>query len=273
MSAPLDRPIRIVYFAGPYLEPSAVRFVTMLDEHPDVEFVLGLCQGAGAGLGHRVRNLWRRRGLVAIPVLGLEFIAGAWQFLRHPRETLELRRRSARALSRFVTVPDVHAPEVLERVRAATPDLGVIYGAPILKPELFGIPSFGTLGIHHGNAPKYRGKKTTFWEMYNGERTAGITIQRVNPGIDTGEIVRRGAVEIGRKGYGRVWREVEDVGRRVYLQAILDVRRGTAQFVPQDAAAPRTLLYRQPGPRDILRFWSSRLMHRPAPGAARQAQP
>jgi hypothetical protein len=271
MSVPLDRPIRIVYFAGPYLEPSAVRFVTMLDEQPDIEFVLGLCEGEGAGLGHRVRNLWRRRGLVAVPVLGLELATALWEFLCHPRETLELRRRSAHALSRFLTVPDVHAPDVLERVRAAAPDLGVIYGAPILKPELFCIPRFGTLGIHHGNAPKYRGKKTTFWEMYNGERTAGITIQRVNPGIDTGEIVRRGEVEIGAKGYRRVWREVEDAGRRVYLEAILDVRRGAAEFVPQDAATPRTALYKQPKPRDILRFWSSRLMGHPAPGGTMHA--
>jgi len=272
MTAALDRPIRVVYFAGPYLESSAVRFVTMLDEHPDVEFVLGLCQGDGPGLPQRIRNMWRRRGLVALPVLGLEMASAVWRFLRHPREGLDLRRRSARALSRFLTVPDVHAPEVLERVRAAAPDLGVIYGAPILRPELFSIPRFGTLGIHHGRAPQYRGKKTTFWEMYNGERTAGVTIQRVNPGVDTGDVVRRAEVEIGRKGYRRVWREVEEVGRRVYLEAILDVRRGAAQFAPQDATARRNRLYRQPGPRDIVRFWWSRLLRRPAPGAAQRAQ-
>ena len=271
MTQALGRPIRIVYFAGPYLEPSAVRFVTLLDEHPDIEFVLGLCQGEGAGWRHRLRNLWRRRGLVALPVLALELAGAFWQFLRHPFETVDLRRRSSCALSRFRTVPDVHAPEVLEQVRAAAPDLGVVYGAPLLKPELFGIPVLGTLGIHHGRAPEYRGKKTTFWEMYNGERTAGITIQRLNPGIDTGDIVRRGEVEIGRKGYGRVWREVEALGRQVFLEAILEVRQGTAEFVPQDAGRPRTPLYRQPALGDILRLWASRLTGRRGPGAASRA--
>ena len=272
MSPSLDRPIRIVYFAGPYLEPSAVRFVATLDEHPEIEFVLGLCQGEGRGPYHRLRNLWRRRGLAALPVLAFELAASLWEFMRHPRDSVDLRRRSRRALSRFVTVRDMHAPEVLARVRAAAPDLGVIYGAPVLKPELFAIPTLGTLGIHHGRAPEYRGKKTTFWEMYNGERTAGITIQRVNPGIDTGEVVRRGEVEIGRKGYRRVWREVEEVGRSVYLEAILDVRRGTARFAPQDAATPRRTLYRQPGAGDIVRFWSSRLRGRTPPGAAGRRQ-
>jgi hypothetical protein len=264
MIPPLDRPIRIVYFAGPYLEASAVQFITMLDEHPDIELVLGLCQGDGTGAWHRFRNLWRRRGLVAFAVLGQELAATLWHFLRQPRRFHDLRRRSARALSRFLTVPDIHAPEVLDRVRAADPDLGVVYGAPLLKAALFALPRFGTLGIHHGRAPEYRGKKTTFWEMYNGERAAGVTIQRVSPGIDTGEIVARGEVEIGHKGYGRVWREVEDLGRRLYLQSILDVRCGAAQFVPQGAGIPRGTLYRQPTFRDILRFFLRRSVSRKA---------
>jgi folate-dependent phosphoribosylglycinamide formyltransferase PurN len=254
MTAAPNLPIRVVYFAGPYLEPSAVRFVAMLDAHPDVDLVLGLCEGEGAGLVHRLRNVWRRRGLLAVPVVALELLRATGRTLFRPRETRDLRRRSAAAMSRFSTVPNVHSPEVLERVRAARPDLGVVYGGPILKPELFRIPRLGTLGIHHGRVPQYRGKKTTFWEMYNGERTAGITIQRISPGIDTGEIVLTGEVPIGGKGYGRVWREVEDLGRQLFLQAILDVGRGTARFVAQDAATPRGALYRQPRAADIVRF-------------------
>lgn len=258
MSPPLDRPIRVVFFGGPYLQPSARRFAAMLDAHPDVDLVLGLCEGEGAGLGHRLHNLWRRRRWVALPVLVLESGTALWEFFRHPRETLDLRRLSAQALRKFVFVPDMHARGVLERVRAAAPDLGVIYGAPILKPELFGIPPLGTLGIHHGRVPQYRGKKTTFWEMYNGERAAGITIQRVNPGVDTGEVVRTGEVEIGRKSYSRVWREVEDLGCKLYLEAVLAIRKGEAAFVPQDTTAPRGPLYRQPTFLDILGYWRRR---------------
>jgi folate-dependent phosphoribosylglycinamide formyltransferase PurN len=264
MNGALDRPIRVVFFGGPYLQPSAVRFAAMLDEHPEIDLVLGLCQGEGAGMKHRLRNLWRRRGLAAVPVLALETIGELWQFARHPRAACALRRRATGALRKFATVPDLHAPQVLQRVRAAAPDLGVIYGAPILKPGLFDIPALGTLGVHHGRAPQYRGKKTTFWEMYNGERTAGVTIQRVNPGIDTGDTVRAGEVEIGRKSYSRVWREVEDLGCELYLAAVLDLQRGQATFVPQDPGAPRGPLYKQPSPRDILRFWLRRWTGRPA---------
>jgi folate-dependent phosphoribosylglycinamide formyltransferase PurN len=258
MTGGLDRPIRVVFFGGPYLQPSALRFAAMLDEHPEVDLVLGLCEAEGVGFGPRLRNLWRRRGLAAVPVFVLDVAADLWRRFRRPREAIALRRHVTHALSRFVTVADVHAPAVLERVRAAAPDLGVIYGAPILKPELFGVPPLGTLGIHHGRVPQYRGKKTTFWEIYNGERVAGITIQRVNPGIDTGDVVRTGEVEIGRKSFSRVWHEVEDLGCTLYLDAVLDVKRGQASFVPQDSSLPRGPLYRQPKIADILRFWMRR---------------
>jgi folate-dependent phosphoribosylglycinamide formyltransferase PurN len=262
MMAALDRPIRIVYFAGPYLEPAALRFVAMLETHPEVELVLGLCHGEGTGLRHRLRNLWQRRGLLALPVLAIDALEALARFLRAPAEFIRLRRRARPALARFETVPDLHAPPLLARLRALAPDLGVIYGGPILRPELFEIPALGTLGIHHGCAPKYRGKKTTFWEVYNGERTAGVTIQRLGRGLDAGDIVRTAEVEIGRKGYSRVWREAQQLGCEAFLDAVLDVKRGQASFTPQDATVPRGPLYRQPTPKDIFTLFLRRLRGR-----------
>jgi folate-dependent phosphoribosylglycinamide formyltransferase PurN len=255
VNAPLDRPIRVVFFGGRYLQPVEAQFAAMLDEHPEIDLMLGVCEGEGFGLAQRLRDLWRRRGLLAPAIVGVNALTACGRFLRHPRATLSWRRRTAQALQKFVSVPDVHAPEVLAQVRAAAPDLGVIYGSPILKPELFEIPALGTLGIHHGRVPQYRGKKTTFWEIYHGERVAGVTIQRVERGIDTGAVVRAGEVEIGRHGYGRVWDDVQALGCQLYLQAILDYKHGRAREVPQDPGARRGPLFRQPTVNDLVRYW------------------
>lgn len=258
MNVPLDRPIRVVFFGGRYLQPVEAQFAAMLDEHPEVELVLGVCEGDGFGFSSRLRDLWRRRGWLA-PAIVIANAPGALaRFLLHPRATLSWRRRTAQVLQKFVSVPDVHAPEVLAQVRAAAADLGVIYGSPILKPELFEIPPLGTLGVHHGRVPQYRGKKTTFWEIYHGERVAGVTIQRVERGIDTGAVVRAGEVEIGCHGYGRVWDEVQALGCQLYLQAILDYKHGCARAVPQDPGARRGPLFRQPTVHDLVRYWLRR---------------
>ncbi|MEX2150376.1 MAG: formyltransferase family protein [Steroidobacteraceae bacterium] len=261
--AALERRIRVVFIGGADLEPGAKRFIALIEAHPDIDVVFGLCEGRGSAFAELVR----RRGILAVPVRALVLLGECVAFLRRPREWLHLRRLAARAATKFLRAPDLNAPAVLERLRASTPDLGVIYGGPILKPELFRIPALGTIGIHHGRAPQYRGKKTTFWEMHNGETHAGVMIQRITEGLDTGEILRQGAVPIGRKSYARVWREVQEEGCRLFVEAILDVKRDRAQFTPQ--AGARGPLYRQPAPRTLIGFWLQRWFRRPHPTAPR----
>jgi len=247
--------IRVVLFGGAYLQPGAQRFLVLIAEHPEMELVGAFCEGPGQGWRHRLGNLWRRRGLFALPVLFLDGLDWLRRFLRNPVEGLRFERRLRRAMRKVQTIPDIHAPDVLTRVRALAPDIGVIYGAPVLRPELFEIPRLGTLGIHHGRVPEYRGKKTTFWEIYNGERVAGVTIQRVNKGIDTGEIVKRGEVGIRNRGYTAVERDTEALGLSLFAQAILDVYHGQAAFTPQGPRPAGIRLYRQPGPKDLLSLW------------------
>lgn len=228
-----------------------------LDAHPEIELARGFCQSRGFGLRHRVADVLRRRKMLGVSVLGLYAARTALRFLAHPRAEWLRGRLARRALTRIVVVPDIHAPLVLQRVRALAPDLGLVYGSPKLEPELFEIPTMGTLGIHHGKLPEYRGKKTTFWALLNGEATAGVTIQRINAGLDTGDIVCTGDVPIAGRRYGRIDAAVEELGVELYLSAILAVKRGQAVCRPQ---APGTgPLYRQPGARDILRLWRRQL--------------
>jgi methionyl-tRNA formyltransferase len=107
--------------------------------------------------------------------------------------------------------------------------------------------ALGTLGIHHGKVPEYRGNKTTFWAMYNGEPVAGVTIQKVNKGLDTGSIVKTGQVNAYRRGYPSVVRELEALGLDLYIQAILDVKHGVAEFKPQTGNQGETLSQSQAG--------------------------
>jgi len=149
---------------------------------------------------------------------------------------------------------------VLARVRAWDADLGIVDGSGQPGMTLAGIPRFGTLRTHYGSLPQYRGDKLTFWEVHNGEPTAGIAIQRLEAGIDTGDVLRRGTVAIGNKGLTRVDRELHAVGVEIYLQAILDVKRGTA--TPQKAGVVAgAKVYPQPGLLDSFRILARRCLH------------
>jgi methionyl-tRNA formyltransferase len=250
----------VLFCGGPTLDPAVVRFVGRLELQPEIEFVGGFCQTNGETLTAVIRDRLRRRGPLGIAVLLVDAARAGARLLANPRAELAFRKSRARIAGRIHGVADLHAKPVLDRVRSLDPDLGLIYGSPLLKPELFGIPRLGTAGIHHGKMPQYRGKKTTFWSMYNGEETAGVTIQLVNAGIDTGQIIRRGEVQIGRKSIGQVRRELEDLGFTLYVQAILDLKRGVAQLVP--AQGPKGKLYKDPQLADFVKFWWRQLKSR-----------
>ncbi len=255
---PADRPIRVVFFGGSFLEYSAQRFLSLIMEHPEVELVGGVCQSAGFGLAARIRETTRRRGIMAPVSLATHLIGAVIPLLHEPRRSLAVRRNVRRAAARFLIVPDIHAPAVLQHVRELEPDLGVIYGSPVLRPELFDIPRFGTLGIHHGTLPRYRGKKTTFWEVFNNEPVAGVTIQRVNTGLDAGEVVMQGEVPVGGRSVWSVERDVHDLGICLYMDAILAVHRGTAVTRPQSSVG-RVPPYHDPHPLDLLRLGGRRI--------------
>lgn len=257
----LNRPIRVVMFgSGPELNPDAKQFLCKLDEHPEIEFLGAFCQAGSQSQGAVFADLWKRRGLLALPLFALWNINKVTRFLSHPREEVMLQQKMKTISGRIHFNPDIHAQQVLEQVCALEPDLGLIYGSPILKPELFEIPRLGTLGIHHGKVPEYRGNKTAFWAMYNGEPVAGITIQKVNKGLDTGSIVKTGEVKSYRRAYQVVFRELEVLGVELYIQAILEVKHGVAELKPQTGVKGK--LYRNPKLGDFIRFWGKQIKRR-----------
>lgn len=276
---PRSRPIRIIVFASPFPLAAEWRFLARVEAHPDLELVGVLCRGTAAGRAARGADLWRRRGLLAVPLLVRDTLRALRTSEAPPADALR------RLRGRMRVVPDIHAPDVLAWVGAQRPDVGVVYGGPILKPEIFRIPARGTLGVHHGRLPEYRGKKTVFWAIANGEREAGVTIQEIDAGLDTGRVVRVGAVPIGSRSYAEVSRRVQSLGVDLLLDALLagEPAGGSAtdhslgrtvgeDNVRQDPSAdgrrlatrssPAGPLYRDPKARDLLRFAWRRLAGR-----------
>ena len=96
----------------------------------------------------------------------------------------------------FYKVEDYHAPETMNLLREANADLGILYGTNIIKESVFSIPRLGSINIHQGLAPVYRGGPTVFWELMNDEKEVGITVHYVAPKVDTGDIILQKSVPL-----------------------------------------------------------------------------
>jgi folate-dependent phosphoribosylglycinamide formyltransferase PurN len=113
-------------------------------------------------------------------------------------EVTRLRRRYAADLNDVprvvVSSPNSNeAREFLERLR---PDLAIARCKIILKESIFSIPRIGTFVLHPGICPEYRNAHGCFWALTRRDfNRVGMTLLRVDPGIDTGPIFLHGSYE------------------------------------------------------------------------------
>ena len=106
-------------------------------------------------------------------------------------------------LARQLKIPvfdplNVNDPEFIETLKIIKPDLFVLSGYnPILKKEILAIPSKGSINLHGGRLPQYRGGSPINWQIINGEKQGACSILFVDEGIDTGDLLIEEFYEIG----------------------------------------------------------------------------
>jgi methionyl-tRNA formyltransferase len=67
-------------------------------------------------------------------------------------------------------------------------DLIVSIACPfILKSQLLSTPPLGCINIHHAPLPRYKGMMPTFWQLYQGERSVGLTVHYMTEKLDDGD--------------------------------------------------------------------------------------
>jgi peptidoglycan/xylan/chitin deacetylase (PgdA/CDA1 family) len=123
----------------------------------------------------------------------------------------------------------IHSPDALALVASIKPDLGISLAAPILKPSIFEIPRLGTLNLHKGRVPDYKGMPPAFWELRAGEKYVGCTVHFVSEKLDAGDVVLEQLVPIPQfatvKGMQLT---LDQVGVEMMSRAAAEVLSGSA---------------------------------------------
>jgi folate-dependent phosphoribosylglycinamide formyltransferase PurN len=147
----------------------------------------------------KLRRSIRYDGYAATAMKGLRLLArrGGSRRDGSRRDEADRIRESQKSFGRFAGdlgvsvhfLSNYHTEEATRLMRAAEADLGIVWGTNILKECVFRIPRLGSINIHQGLAPYYRGGPPVFWELYNGEREVGVTVHFVESKVDAGEII------------------------------------------------------------------------------------
>lgn len=88
--------------------------------------------------------------------------------------------------------PNINTLEAAEFIRGYKPDIVIsACFSQIIEGPILSIPTHGVWNMHPGYLPKYRGAISYFWVVKNNEKKAGVTIHKMDEGIDTGGILER----------------------------------------------------------------------------------
>lgn len=127
-------------------------------------------------------------------------------------------------------------PATQEFLSKYRPDAIVVvaYGR-IIPPWMIELPRLGCINLHASLLPKYRGAGPIQWALINGERVTGITTMKIDPGMDTGDILLMREVEIGEEDTTEtVSEKLSMLGADVMIETLLGLERGEIVARPQD---------------------------------------
>jgi methionyl-tRNA formyltransferase len=130
-------------------------------------------------------------------------------------------------------------PAFAEALREVGADVGVVvaYGRILPRAVLDAFPR-GCLNIHASLLPKYRGAAPIQWAIIRGEHETGVTIMRLDEGMDTGPVLEERRVPIADDDTaGTLAETLAPMGADLLLEVLAQVEAGTARVQPQDHAA------------------------------------
>ena len=125
--------------------------------------------------------------------------------------------------------------DVVAHLASLEPDAICVaaYGA-ILPPDVLDIPVHGCLNVHASLLPRWRGAAPVERAILAGDEYTGVSIMRMEEGLDTGPYCVTRTTEIGEKGVIELTGELADLGSQALLTALAQIEAGTVEWTEQD---------------------------------------
>lgn len=127
-------------------------------------------------------------------------------------------------------------PAFLDRLRGLKPDVIVVVAfGRILPPVILDLAPRGCINLHASLLPKYRGAAPIQWAIINGEPETGVTTMRLDPGMDTGDILLQERMPIlPEETAGTLSTRLAERGAELMIRTLKGLESGEIVPVRQD---------------------------------------
>ena len=130
----------------------------------------------------------------------------------------------------------IRMEENVEFLKSFDADIYVVAAfGQIVSQEILDIPKYGCINIHASLLPKYRGASPIQQAILDGEKVTGITIQQMNIGVDTGDILLQKEYEIAAdETGGTLFDRLSLLGAQSIVEALNEIEKGSLTPTAQD---------------------------------------
>lgn len=144
-----------------------------------------------------------------------------------------------------VQPPNFKSADTVGQLAGLRADLMVVAAYGLLLPAaVLAAPRLGCLNIHASLLPRWRGASPIQQAILAGDDCSGISLMKMDQGLDTGDVILRGSVAIGADwNAAQLHDALAPLGAELLLQALEDIEPALRRAEPQDHAratyAPR----------------------------------
>lgn len=125
--------------------------------------------------------------------------------------------------------------DIVDLITAAAPDVICVAAfGMLLPPEVLAIPRHGCVNVHASLLPAYRGAAPIQRAVLDGRGETGVSIMRMEEGLDTGPFALQRTVRIGDCYVSEVESELASLGAEALVAVLDEIARGTVVWTPQD---------------------------------------
>ena len=174
----------------------------------------------------------------------------------------ELKSLPVKVLAQELEIPVIQpeklrASEAMEQLRASGPDLIVVAAfGQILRKDVLDLPRYGCINVHASLLPRWRGAAPINAAILHGDEETGITIMKMDVGLDTGPILTQRSIRLTREDTaGSATGKLSQLGAELLIETLPGYLFGEIAPVPQpeQGATYAPMLKKEEGRLDFTR--------------------
>ena len=128
----------------------------------------------------------------------------------------------------------------LDELEMLAPEVIVVVAfGQIIPKRLLEMPVYGCINVHASLLPDYRGAAPIQRAVIDGKKESGVTIMRMDEGLDTGDMIAKVVVPLAEdETGGSLFDKLSDAGAKLLVATLPSIADGSAGYEKQPEISP-----------------------------------